>query len=568
MPAAAHTNGAIGQKPWNLKRTGSSSSMDFASNHAKPPNSASITSAVHSDPQPDDYWSRYQQIKSADQTRNALIEDLMYRVEYLATQYRKECEDHERDREFALRREPKYQENILRLQMLMDQDPFVLVLIDGDGMIFREDLLNRGEAGGQEAAQALHDSIVACIHTQHPDFPSDTRIAVRVYGNVQTLGDACYKAGLLHRPSTFSDFAKGFTGFKELVDFIDVGSGTMSTNVKVAETLRLHLFDYHCRQIFFGGSCDDRYTRLLDGYAADHTTLSRLSLLEGPPLSFAMQSLPYHKRKLGNLFGMSSLDIHSGNISKSDSFNSSYATCSAGAPMTAGSKSGSQSDTEAAFPRIPSSAVVGGTNDMTPQQSHTQSSSISTDSPISMKPSPAFTWASAVSKPAPADHSGASSGHNTPAGSSTNLSAIGSSGTVRPLSIPEPPALPEHVPRNRRGQRIDPVIKHDKEEVDRVKRLKLCNVHFLRRQCPYGDGCSHDHKYRPTLNELKTLSLVARMAPCVRGSECEDPKCLYGHHCMAPEGREKGKLCIFGDGCKFPRDLHGIDRVSVKVVRV
>ena len=76
MPVPAHTNGAIGQKPWNLKRTGSSSSMDFGSNHNKPPNSASITSAVHSDPQPDDYWSRYQQIKSADQTRNALIEVL------------------------------------------------------------------------------------------------------------------------------------------------------------------------------------------------------------------------------------------------------------------------------------------------------------------------------------------------------------------------------------------------------------------------------------------------------------------------------------------------------------
>ena len=235
--------------------------------------------------------------------------------------------------------------------------------------------------------------------------------------------------------------------------------------------------------------------------------------------------------------------------------------------MVIGSKSSSQSDNEAAFPRISSSAAVGATNDVIPQ-SHTQSSSVSTDSPICMKPSPAFSWASAVSKPALAENSEGSSGHNTPAGSSTNLAAIGSSTAVRTVSVPEPPTLPDHVPRNRKGQRIDPVIKHDKEEVDRVKRLKLCNVHFLRRQCPYGDGCSHDHKYRPTHNELKTLSLVARMAPCVRGSECEDPKCLYGHHCMAPEGREKGKLCIFGDGCKFPRDLHGIDRVSVKVVRV
>ena len=112
---------------------------------------------------------------------------------------------------------------------------------------FREELLKRGEAGGQEAAQALHDSIVTCIHTQHPDFPPDTRIAIRVYGNVHTLGDSCYRAGLVHKPSTLSDFAKGFTGFNELIDFVDVGSGPITTDLKVAGTSRV--FFFHLRSL-------------------------------------------------------------------------------------------------------------------------------------------------------------------------------------------------------------------------------------------------------------------------------------------------------------------------------
>lgn len=95
----------------------------------------------------------------------------------------------------------------------------------------------------------------------------------------------------------------------------------------------------------------------------------------------------------------------------------------------------------------------------------------------------------------------------------------------------------------------------------------MCNVHYLRRECPYGDTCSHGHAYKPSNAELTTLRLVARMAPCVYGSECEDVKCVYGHICPAPEGRD-GKLCIFGDTCRFPTELHKVDRVVVKTVKV
>lgn len=140
-----------------------------------------------------------------------------------------------------------------------------------------------------------------------------------------------------------------------------------------------------------------------------------------------------------------------------------------------------------------------------------------------------------------------------------------------PSPIQKPPQREEVIARNRAGQRVDPPCKsYDKTEVDRIKKLKLCNVHFLRKECPYGEQCTHSHAFNPTDSEIATLRLVARMAPCVYGSGCQDIKCIYGHRCAAPPHKTnhvKGiKSCIFGEACKFPEELHDVDTHVVKTL--
>lgn len=135
----------------------------------------------------------------------------------------------------------------------------------------------------------------------------------------------------------------------------------------------------------------------------------------------------------------------------------------------------------------------------------------------------------------------------------------------------QPVSREEVIARNRIGQRIDPPCKdYDKTEVDRIKKMKMCNVHFLRDECPYDTACTHEHAHKPTTDELSTLRLVARMAPCVNGSSCQDIRCIYGHRCPAPPHRThhvKGtKSCIFGETCKFPAELHDIDTNVVKTL--
>ena len=118
------------------------------------------------------------------------------------------------------------------------------------------------------------------------------------------------------------------------------------------------------------------------------------------------------------------------------------------------------------------------------------------------------------------------------------------------------------IPRNRRGQRVDPEVRYDKYDIKRVKALKLCNVHYLRGDCGYGSDCTHAHDYKPSTGELACVRYIARLAPCRMGTECEDPKCIYGHRCPA------GTPCSFGDSCRFPDEMHNIDLVVVRSTKV
>ena len=104
------------------------------------------------------------------------------------------------------------------------RDAFILVLIDGDGMIFDDRLIQNGEAGGREAAGLLWNAVMNNFEND-TDVPSDVKIVTRIYANLKGLGDVCKKSGILSTSSTIEDFARGFTGSKQLFDFVDVGIG-------------------------------------------------------------------------------------------------------------------------------------------------------------------------------------------------------------------------------------------------------------------------------------------------------------------------------------------------------
>jgi hypothetical protein len=138
-----------------------------------------------------------------------------------------------------------------------------------------------------------------------------------------------------------------------------------------------------------------------------------------------------------------------------------------------------------------------------------------------------------------------------------NAAALPQTSTVP--RIVEPPTQ-RH---NKKGQRIDPPLDFDWEELQRVKKIKMCNMHYLHPDgCKWSaERCNHRHDYEPTPAEKQLLRSVSRETPCLNGVDCDELVCVYGHRCPFPaatEGSMRGLACTKGDKCRFPREMHGI----------
>lgn len=128
-------------------------------------------------------------------------------------------------------------------------------------------------------------------------------------------------------------------------------------------------------------------------------------------------------------------------------------------------------------------------------------------------------------------------------------------------------ARPKTVERNRYGQRVDRLDFKTipRDDLNRIKKLKLCNFYYLLGECP-NDSCHHDHSRKLSKNDYFTLSAIARMTPCRFGLECDDPECMYGHRC--PQSEPGKKECYWGSSCRFDTAAHGIDTNIVKLTKV
>ena len=250
---------------------------------------------------------------------------------------------------------------------------------------------------------------------------------------------------------------------------------------------KLHAYDMRCKHIgrfnrnserirltvtpVFGCSHDNGFARLLEKYIFDETITKRVTLLEGLPFGKELFELPFNRSKFGTIFRSEKIVL---------------------APIGGSTvvRSGLENAAAAALLR---------------SMSHTPSESVSSAGEGYMKPAAVMNWATraavAAALPPP-----------TPPAEKVTPSAVMGDLTK------------ETIPRNRNGQRLDPAIKHNKDEVERVRKMKMCNVHYLRGECQFGNKCTHKHDRNPSRQDLEILKVVARYACCRTGGSCDDPK--------------------------------------------
>lgn len=267
------------------------------------------------------------------------------------------------------------------------------------------------------------------------------------------------------------------------------------------------MYNCHCHQILLGCSHDNGYARLLEETMADRELMGRISLIEGVPFERELASIKesYRVTKFENLFRDKKITT--------------------AAPW-----------------------------DVWGVGSHTQ---------------PIYSSASSAANQPDAHLARAasnSSGSATSTWATTTAAMANANFTDLTASKPSTPAPPS-VERNKYGQRVDRVDFKaiPKDELNRVKKLKLCNLHFLLGECP-NLNCYHTHDYKLSKNERWILQAVARMTPCHFGTECDDAGCIYGHRC--PQSEIGRKDCYWGSNCRFDTAQHGIDTNIVKITKV
>ncbi|KAJ2972595.1 hypothetical protein NQ176_g7070 [Zarea fungicola] len=103
------------------------------------------------------------------------------------------------------------------------RNPYIVVLIDGDGLLFQDSWIRQGLEGGRKAAQALRASVTR----QWTDKNEDTPIIAKVVANFAGL------ARSLNCSTELRDFAIGFTQGNAAFDFVDVGNGKDRADSKI-----------------------------------------------------------------------------------------------------------------------------------------------------------------------------------------------------------------------------------------------------------------------------------------------------------------------------------------------
>ncbi|THZ41110.1 hypothetical protein D6C87_05971 [Aureobasidium pullulans] len=425
----------------------------------------------------------------------------------------------------------------------LEQNPYVLVLIDGNELIFRNAFLGQGDQGGRRAAQALFQATNEFAFSTIHALPDNTKIVLKIYVDLEDLCSIGLRTGLVSNGNQIKTFVRGFCQDKNLFDVIDVGmQGRAVVFDKMEENLAMYIFDKQCKHIVFGCEDGEIYAPILKRFTEKIETTQRVTLLHGTEPDRYLAALHIDKTQMNDIFRNTKMDIHKlvDHVAELDSVPAllmESVTPPLSSPAT--SRSGSRTAVGTARTALPSIAH-------SRQDSASSISSAISGVQVKPKENP---WILAAKK--------------------------GAAVKTPPKDIPkEKEQWPtDYVRRNKKGQRIDPPTpEFKKDEVNRLKKLKLCNAHHLRHDCPYPEGkCEHDHVYKCNPKELETLKLVARMSACIHGAECSDPKCIYGHRCPFPEAREgsmRGKACINGENCRFPAEMHNMDIVPVRRLKI
>ncbi|KAH8846340.1 hypothetical protein MCOR27_002193 [Pyricularia oryzae] len=420
-----------------------------------------------------------------------------------------------------------------------DRNPFVLVLIDGDGYVFNDNLVDKSNPdAGRNAAHLLHDRVQESLRRKGLEHCA---VMVRVYANVAGLSKVLAKAGLVGQEGrSLSPFVANFNKSYGLFDFVDAGPLKENADFKLRAMLKLHAENAQCKHIYFAACHDVGYISELTSFVGKRDLFT---LIKTPGINFHDEytKLGLGVEELHGVFRPTPLSFP--------------------VPSTfARAASMPSSKTEASTLAQGASKIV-----KTPSPDNNKNgNTINNNKPANgqgtfTKSAEAGAGAAVCQHHLAGRCSFGQKCRNLHVSGSARTNAAWRDGPGQAKSpdhakqasspdefrnLPNKEDIPlGHVAVNEMGFRLDPYLPPSSvqaAEVIKSRASRVCNIFHLTGDCPKGqDECEYDHS--PLSEHLKKgVEYLSRTFFCHHGGSCRDPECIQGHICQLADCQKRG----------------------------
>ncbi|KAJ2897008.1 uncharacterized protein MKZ38_005041 [Zalerion maritima] len=486
----------------------------------------------------------------ADYRTKDALSSILDQYSALIDDYRRLKSDYEEERESR--------EKYKQMAKGQERNPFVLVLVDGDGYVFHETLVEQGAGGGRIAAQTLDKAVKASLRVKGLEH---CQVMVRIYANVAGLSKALSRAGVVGAEKrSLAPFIASFNRSYGLAEFVDAGELKENADFKLRALLNLYADNAQCKHIYFAACHDVGYISDLTPHMGNNR---KFTLVDSPGIRFhdEFAKLDIGIEELPGVFRSTPLD------SAIRFRPSSYLTVTSPPPAQ------SPAAATCRFYTLGNCKYGEGCKNVHPEEKASTNTTTWGQSSRNGHPQSGENG-HLVQEGNGSRPSSSLSMRQVAEGASTNSITHGNR---RPgldsLAIHKLPKKEDvrsgHVAVNRNNFRLDTFIPPSSAETtSRLKSLinagrRVCNNYHLNGGCEAGSQCGYSHE--PLDEEfIPALEWLARAIPCPRRGSCRNGACTNGHICQTLDCKHRGGKMY----CKLPYRTHAEDLALSKYVPV
>ncbi|TLD08229.1 uncharacterized protein PgNI_07245 [Pyricularia grisea] len=476
--------------------------------------------------------------RASAQLRNYQLDDtlsqILERYGALIEDYRRLKSDYEEERDAR--------ERYKQMAKGQDRNPFVLVLVDGDGYVFNDNLVDKSNPdAGRNAAHMLHDRVQESLRRKGLEHCA---VMVRIYANVAGLSKILAKTGLIGQEGrSLSPFVASFNKSYGLFDFVDAGPLKENADFKLRAMLQLHAENAQCKHIYFAACHDVGYISELTSFVGKKDLFT---LIKTPGINFHDE---YTK------LGLGVEELHG--VFRNTPLNIPVPSTFARAASVPSSKTETSSPLGQGASKIVKAPSPDNTKNS--NNNNNNNNKPANAQGISTKSSEAGASAVVCQHHLAGRCSFGQKCRNLHVSGSarTNVAWRDGPGQAKSpdqskhltspeefKSLPNKEDIPPgHVAVNEAGFRLDPYMPPSSAQAAEVIKSggnRVCNIFHLTGDCPKGqDECEYGHS--PLSENLKKgVEYLSRTFSCHQGGSCRDPECIQGHICQVADCQKRG----------------------------